>query len=353
MHGVLIVRLLHHGTEKLSWAPPAMNEYTETMLSFPASHDHRPLALVAGASRGLGLLVARELGDRGYRLVICARNDAELEAAEQQLELRGHETHARVCDVGDNAAVTELVREVEDHLGPVEVLVTVAGIIQVGPLQSLDHQHFEEAVASMLWGPVNLALAVLGPMRARARGHIATVTSIGGMVSVPHLLPYSTAKFGAVGFSQGLRAELSGTGISVTTVVPGLMRTGSHLRALFTGNQAAEYGWFSVGASAPVVSMDAQRAARRIVDGILAGKGMVVLTPLAKVAMRIHGIAPATTTALLGLLGRLLPAAPAGNSTTIAGYEARGKMSPRVRGIHDWLTQLGSRAAGRFNENNK
>ena len=109
---------------------------------------------------------------------------------------------------------------------------------------------------------------------------------------MPHLLPYSTAKFGAVGFTQGLSAELAGTGVTVTTVAPGLMRTGSHLRATFTGNHGAEYAWFAAGASMPLVSMDAERAARKIVDGVLGGRPMVVLTPLAKLGIRVAGAGP-------------------------------------------------------------
>lgn len=316
----------------------------------PAAPKVRKLALVAGASRGLGLLLARELGDRGYRLVICARDADELEVATQQLESRGHQVHAQVCDVSDNEAVRQLVRGIEDELGPIDVLIAVAGIIQVGPLESLTREHFEEAVGTMLWGPINLALAVVGPMRRRGHGAIGTVTSIGGVVSVPHLLPYSTAKFGATGFSEGLRAELSGSGISVTTIVPGLMRTGSHLNALFTGNQAAEYGWFSVSASLPVLSMDAERAARRMVDGVLRGRAMVVLTPLAKIGMRIHGLAPTTTSACLAAVARLLPGAPSGHRATLKGNQARSRLGSTATRVLDRVTRLGQRAAERFNE---
>lgn len=315
--------------------------------------EPKKVALVAGASRGLGLLIAKELCSRDFTVVITARDASELQAAGTMLDSWGCRVHPRPCDVRDNGAVVALVREVEEEIGAIEVLITVAGIIQVGPLASLKRERFVDAVDTMLWGPINLALAVLGPMRKRGRGGIGTVASIGGVVSVPHLLPYCTAKFGAVGFSQGLRAELRGSGVSVTTIVPGLMRTGSHQRALFTGNQAAEYAWFSVGASMPLVSMDAERAAKRIVNRVLAGAGMVVLTPLAKIGMRVQGIAPASTTAMVGMLGRLLPSAPPGQSETIEGREARLHLKPRSRSIHDVVTALGARAATKLNETTK
>lgn len=307
----------------------------------------RPVALVAGASRGLGLLIARELASRGCRPVICARDAVELDRATTLLEGWGHTTRAFVCDVADHDAVEALVQRVEREVGPVEISVHVAGVIQVGPLASLTHEHFKEAIDVMQWGPINLALAVLPGMRRRGRGHIGTVTSIGGLVSVPHLLPYSTAKFAAVGFSQGLRAELAGTNISVTTIVPGLMRTGSHLRAEFSGNQAAEYAWFAPGASLPLVSMDAERAAAKIAQGVLDGRRQVLLTPLAKVAARVSGLAPATTAALMGVMARLLPDAPEVRAETVEGHTARAKLNSRVV---EGLTTLGTRAARRFNE---
>jgi NAD(P)-dependent dehydrogenase (short-subunit alcohol dehydrogenase family) len=307
----------------------------------------RPVALVAGGSRGLGLLIARELGRRGFHPVLWARDAAELDRAVAALADEGVSATGTVCDVRDHAAVEDRVARVEDELGPVEVAVHVAGVIQVGPLASLTREHFEEAIGIMTWGPINLALAVVPGMRARGRGRFATIASIGGLVSVPHLLPYSTAKFAAVGFTNGLRSELAGSGVTATTVAPGLMRTGSHLRAEFTGDAPAEYAWFAPGASMPLVSMDAERAAARIVRGVLRGRSIVILTPLAKIGARVEGVAPATTAAALGLVARLLPEAPGGPQETVEGHDARRRLtSPLVERLTAW----GNRAAARNNE---
>jgi NAD(P)-dependent dehydrogenase (short-subunit alcohol dehydrogenase family) len=312
-----------------------------------ASDDAAPLALVLGASRGLGLLLARELLGRGHRVVVAARDERELAAAVEQLEAEG-EVHARTVDVGDADAVGALVGDVESELGPIEVLLTVAGIIQVGPARAMALGDFEDAIATMTWGPIHAALSVLPHMQRRGHGRIGTVTSIGGMVSPPHLLPYATAKFGAVGFSDGLAAALSGSGVTATTVVPGLMRTGSHQRATFAGDAPAEYAWFAPAASLPLLSVDAERAARRIVDGVLAGKPIVVLTPLAWVGIRVRGLAPGTTTRVLGLVGRLLPERPGrGSRRAVAGFEAARRLaSPLV----DRLTVAGDRAAAQTNQ---
>lgn len=304
-----------------------------------------PLALVAGGSRGLGLLISRELLRRGHRVALCARTRAQVDAAVALLSEHGPVT-GHVLDVGDRAAVQALVEDLERDHGPVEVLMSVAGVIQVGPAESMTAEHFDEAVQTMLMGPVNLTWAVLPGMRSRRSGRIGTIGSIGGVVAPPHLLPYAAAKFGAVGFSEGLSAELAGTGVTATTVVPGLMRTGSHEMARITGNQGAEYAWFAPAASLPLLSMDAERAARAIVVAVLSGRPRITLTWLAKVATRVHGLAPATTTRAMGLVTRLLPDAPTEYTGTVLGHEAAEKLGSRTVRV---LTVLGSSAARRFN----
>jgi NAD(P)-dependent dehydrogenase (short-subunit alcohol dehydrogenase family) len=306
------------------------------------------VALVAGASRGLGLLIARDLARRGLDVAICARDAVELEQGAAQLARGGATVHPYVCDVTDRPGVTSLVAQVEREHGPLDVAVHVAGVIQVGPLDAMTPERFDEAIDIMLRGPIHLALAVLPGMRERRFGRIGTVTSIGGVVSVPHLLPYSTAKFGAVGFSQGLSAELAGTGVTSTTIVPGLMRTGSHLHAQFTGSSGSEYAWFAPGASLPLVAMDAEKAAARMVQGVLAGDPMVTLTPMAHIGKRVAGLAPATTTRLMGLVNRALPNGT--DSDAREGMDARTELGPLTRRAVDALTAMGDRVARRTNE---
>lgn len=304
-------------------------------------------------------------------MALCAR---DLEEATEGAREVGATAYR--CDVSDRDAVTRLVADVERDLGPIEVLVHVAGTIQVGPAESMTLQDFDDAVGTMLMGPVQTVWTVLPGMRERGRGRIGVVTSIGGKVSPPHLLPYATAKFGAVGFTEGLAAELMGTGITATTVVPGLMRTGSHERALFAGDHAAEYAWFAPAASLPLLSMDAERAARRMVDGILRGKPLVVLSWLSHVGIRVHGLSPTITVLAMGVMNRLLPAAPrtdeeegmaiSGSEGRVAlgvsdpaGGAARGLLTGRqaaqrlgagAAGVVGALTVLGSRAARRLNQ---
>ncbi|MDQ6742340.1 MAG: SDR family oxidoreductase [Candidatus Dormibacteraeota bacterium] len=303
------------------------------------------VAVVTGGSRGLGLLVARELARQGCRVAICARHSDELEKAARILRTEGLEALTVPCDVSDRAQVEEMVRRVTDELGPVDVLVNNAGIIQVGPLEAMDEADFRRSMDVMYWGVVHPTLAVLPEMRRRRRGRLVNVTSIGGKIAVPHLLPYSAAKFAAVGFSEGLRAELQGSGVMVTTVVPGLMRTGSHLNAEFKGKTRDEFTWFSLGATLPLISMDAERAAGRIVTATRRGEPEVILSLPATLAVRVHGFLPGLVTDLLGAVGRILPAA---GSTT--GSRRGGEAYQRSGRWLKLATALGSRAAARNNE---
>src|SRR5262249_26113621 len=151
---------------------------------------------------------------------------------------------------------------------------------------------------------------------------IAIVTSIGGKLSVPHLVPYSSAKFAATGFAEGIRAELQDEGISVTTVVPGLMRTGSHVNAQYKGRNKEEFAWFSLGATLPFTSLSAEEAAEQAVEAIARGNAQVTLGWQAALAARFHGVLPGVTTDALAVVNRLLPG-PGG----IGARDAQGKAS--------------------------
>jgi NAD(P)-dependent dehydrogenase (short-subunit alcohol dehydrogenase family) len=311
------------------------------------SPDEAPVSAVFGGSRGLGLLVARELLARGHRVVVLARDQEELDdAAEKLRDLEpGCGVVTMVCDVSDRHSVGEAVGRIEREVGALHTVLAVAGVIQAGPLEATTLDDYTHAVGTMTLGPVHVALTALPHLRRRSRGHIGIITSIGGEVSPPHLLPYATAKFGAVGFSDGLVSALQGTGVTATTVVPGLMRTGSHVMAEFVGQPEKEYSWFAPGASLPGISIDAERAAKRIVDGVLAGRARVTLTPLAWLAVRARGLAPGTTARIVGLVDSVLPGPGGGRRAWGGDVEGRGFLR-LVRP----LTVLGDRARHRTNE---
>jgi short-subunit dehydrogenase len=310
------------------------------------------VAVVTGASRGLGLLLARELAGQGCPLVICARDAAELERAADELRAAGAEVTTVACDVTDEATPQLLIDTAVQRYGRLDILVSNAGVIQVGPVQTAQIGHYELAMDTMALAPARLALTALPVMRRQGHGRIVTIGSIGGKISVPHLLPYSTAKFAAVGFSEGLRAELGRGPVTVTTVVPGLMRTGSHLQARFTGQPSKEFTWFSLGASLPLVSMDAERAARQIIAAVRQRRAEIILTPAGQVVSRAAGIVPGLTTEILHLVQRLALPAPSGEPGAAVADEAQGhELRPAMgKKAFDRLTTLGQAAASRFNE---
>src|SRR3954454_10280336 len=272
------------------------------------------VAIVTGASRGLGLLLARELARHGCPLVIGARDAAELERAADQLRAEGAEVTAVAGDVTDETVPHRLIEAATERYGRIDIVISNAGIIQVGPVADAEFGHFETALDTMALAPARLALAALPVMRSQGHGRIVTIASVGGKLSVPHLLPYSTAKFAAVGFSEGLRAELGRGPVTVTTVVPGLMRTGSHVQARFTGRAEEEFTWFSLGARLPLVSMDAERAARQIIEAVRGRRAEIILTPAGQVVSRVASLVPVLTSGVLPLLQQLALPAPAATS---------------------------------------
>jgi NAD(P)-dependent dehydrogenase (short-subunit alcohol dehydrogenase family) len=302
------------------------------------------VVLVTGGSRGLGLLIARQLVDEGARVAICGRDDDTLARARQDLERRGGSVFAARCDVGVRTDVERMVQQVTERLGPIDALINNAGTIAVGPVETMGIEDFHRAMDINFWGAVHAILAVVPGMRRRGHGRIVNVASIGGKISVPHLVPYSASKFALVGLSQGLRAELADDGIQVTTVCPGLMRTGSPRHALFKGRHREEFAWFSVSDSLPLVSMSAERAARQIVRALRTGRSVRILSLPAQVAARVNGLFPGLTSAVLEAVNRQLPDAEGGIDRAVKGEASESSLAPSV------LTRLGDRAAARNNQ---
>jgi NAD(P)-dependent dehydrogenase (short-subunit alcohol dehydrogenase family) len=331
----------------LTWLAAGMGAFfaARAAVRWYCQYDLRgKVALITGGSRGLGLVLARELARQGARVAICARNEPELRRAVEDLRGRGAEVLAVECDLADRGQIDDLVRQVSDHWGGIDVLINNAGVIQTGPMETMTLEDYEESMKVHFWAPLCATLAVLPQMRRRKSGRIVNISSIGGKISVPHLLPYCASKFALVGLSEGLRAELAKDGIAVTTVCPGMMRTGSPRNAFFKGQHRDEYAWFSISDSLPLMSVNADRAARQIVAACRHGEAELTLTAPAKVAVRLHGLFPGATSAVLGWVNRLLPAPGGIGTERAAGSESQSNWSP------SWLTALTDKAAARNNQ---
>jgi NAD(P)-dependent dehydrogenase (short-subunit alcohol dehydrogenase family) len=302
--------------------------------------------LITGGSRGLGLILARELADEGARLTLVARDADELARAADDIQTR--QPFAEVitvsADVRRKHDAELAVATAIERFGRIDVLINNAGIIQVGPLDHMSLDDFEDAMNTHFWGPLYMTRGSLPHMRNQGEGRIVNISSIGGRIAVPHLVPYTASKFALTGLSEGLRYELAKDNIVVTTVCPGLMRTGSAVNAMFKGQRAQEYALFAISDSLPLSSIDAVRAARQILDACRRGDAELTITMQAKLAVLARTVAPEVFAELMALTSKLLPGPAPGGDQARPGRESESAWAPSA------LTALSDEAAARNNE---
>lgn len=286
--------------------------------------------LITGGSRGLGLVLAREFASRGAKIAICARDREELQRAKEDLESRGAEVFDVICDVRQQAQVEEMIADVRSRFGAIDILINNAGVIQVGPLEAQTQADFEDAMQVHFWGPYYTMRAVLPEMRRRGEGRIANISSIGGKIAVPHLAPYAASKFALAGLSSAMQSELEKDGISVTTVYPGLMRTGSHVNALFKGQNKKEFALFSILNGLPFTSVSAENAAIQIVEAVGRGDAELIISPQAKAAAKFNALFPELTSSLLSTTNQMLPSNGGVGRGHATGLESSSALSPSI-----------------------
>jgi NAD(P)-dependent dehydrogenase (short-subunit alcohol dehydrogenase family) len=290
---------------------------------------HGRTALITGGSRGLGLAIARELGRLGAHVTLAARDAAELEAAREDLESRGIGASVLVCDLSARGEGRRIVDQVIADRGRLDILVNNAGVIQIGPIEHMETRDFEEAMDVHFWAPLQTMLSAMPAMRTQGGGRIVNVSSIGGKIGVAHMVPYCASKFALTGLSTALRGELAKDNIVVTTVSPGLMRTGSPFNAWFKGRHREEFAWFTVADSLPVVTVDAARAAFQIVDACRCGDAELVVSWPAKLAVIANAVSPSVVALGMRLTNALLPE-PAGaeGDRAHSGWQSQSPWAP-------------------------
>jgi NAD(P)-dependent dehydrogenase (short-subunit alcohol dehydrogenase family) len=302
------------------------------------------VAVITGGSRGLGLVLARHICAQGGSVALIARDPDELARAKADLAARGGAVLTIQCDLLDVSQIEAAVRQVIDRFGKIDILINNAGIIEVGPLEHMTREDFEHAMQLHFWAAYELVSRIVPEMRTRGGGRIVNISSIGGKMAVPHLAPYSVSKFALTGFSDAIRAELARDNIHVTTVAPGMMRIGSHVNAKFKGNRDLEFAWFAASAGAPVISMNANRAARKILAACRRGQPSLTLTFAARGAILGNALFPNLTGYVMRLVNRFLPK-PSG----VEGNQSRSGFEVHRR-IPGWLTHSADKATARNNE---
>ncbi len=306
------------------------------------------VVVITGGSRGLGLAIAERFGRAGAKLVLAARELEELTRArhlllERRAILSPDDVLLIPADLTDPNQATSLINHAIQHFGRIDVLVNNAGIIEVGPVENQPLAAYRRAMATNFFAALHTTHAVLPHMLERSaqtgRPAIVNIASIGGKLAMPHMLPYTASKFALVGFSEGLHAELRHKGVRVTTVCPGLMRTGSHVQASFVGNQEKEYRWFSLAATTPIISASTQYAANRIYDAVISRRTEITITPQAWLGARFHGLAPSTTQFAASIINEFLLPAPTSTEQLTLGFNPRKSTSNRSRTLEDQNNQ--------------
>jgi len=299
--------------------------------------------LITGGSRGLGLSIARLIAAEGGRVALIARDEAELLHACAELRSLGAEEALPVpCDLLDRGQSLGAVETVVDRFGGIDVLINNAGIIEVGPLENMRRGDFEKSMQIHFWAPFNLIRQTIPHMQRAGGGRIVNISSIGGKVGVPHLAPYAASKFALVGLSDAFRAELARDNIRVTTVTPGMMRTGSQVHATFKGDHGAEFTWFSLSTALPFAAVDAERAAQQIVTACRYGQSSLIIGLPARAMIIGNALFPSLTGEIMKLVNRFLPA-PVG----VEGDELKSGSAARAeQRAPEWLTRIGDAALG-------
>ena len=300
--------------------------------------------LLMGGSRGLALEIARIVGDQGATVALAARDGEELERARDFLNIPSDRLFTFVCDVTNEEQVRDTVAAVQEQCGDIDVLMNIAGVIQAGAFEFQNNEDYAKSMNTHFWGPLYAVNAVVPTMKKRNRGRIVNISSIAGKVSVPHLLPYSASKHALVGFSEGLRSELAKDNIFVTTVCPGLMRTGSARNAEMKGHNKVEYALFSIFDSLALTSIDAKCAAKQIVEACKYGDPHLVISIQAKALNFLHSMAPSAVTEIFSWTNLLLPGKGGIGAATAKGHESESAWSPSI------LTKMSDDAAVRNNE---
>lgn len=303
--------------------------------------------VITGGSRGLGLLIARHLVDEGAHVALLARDATELDRARADLEARGaRQVVTRVCDVREEPAVQSAIDFSASEMGAIDVLIHCAGVITVGPAQHMSKADYQESMDVHYWGAWHATHAALPHLHLAGQGRIVYVASSGGLIAVPHLGAYSNSKAALVSLGETMRAELSRDGILVTTVCPTTMRTGSHVNARFKGQHAKEFNIFSLLATLPLISQDADASARRVIEGCRHGDPYVFIPRPARLALLMKGLMPTLLHDTLALVTSLLPrpVAPHEGDVTLEGWDIETTISPST------LTALGDQASVDNNE---
>jgi short-subunit dehydrogenase len=252
-------------------------------------------AVVTGASRGIGVYIARALAREGVNLSLAARSEEDLEAVRNQMSALGVEVIATRCDVTSADDRAHLLERTEAKLGPIDILVNNAGVETVAHFETADEDHLVRTIEVNLVSAMLLTRAVVPGMLERKRGHVVNIASGAGKVGVPYAVAYAASKHGLVGFTNSLRCEYHKNPVGFSVVCPALVsETGMYAR------------WEDRGTRAPKIAGRASpdKVAAVVISCIRKNRSEVLVnTPPVRPLVVLANIAPGLTPRVMKLFG--------------------------------------------------
>ncbi len=254
------------------------------------------VAVVTGASAGIGRAISLELARAGCHVALLARNQESLQQVADQLAALGARALPISCDLGEPQQVRQSLAEVARQLGPVDILINNVGAGTFKPLHRMSNEECNIAVRLPLLPAITAIHAVIPCMRQRGCGHIVNITSPAGIFPLPYMVPYTSTRHAMVGLSQSLHEELRGTGVGVSLVCPAQVNTG-----YFERNDA-DLGWYPKISSLFPVS-EPERVARKVRRAIEKDQREVVFPALLWLAIAAFRKAPRLAITVFRALG--------------------------------------------------
>lgn len=257
------------------------------------------LAIITGAASGIGRATAIELAKRGARLAISDLDRGGLAETAKRIEALGGEVTTYLLDVADRDAVYAFAQEIETSHGGADIVINNAGVAQIARVEDLTYDDFEWVMKIDFWGMVYGSKAFLPQLQAKGEGHIVNVSSLFGLIAVPSQAAYNSAKFAIRGFTEALRHEMKGTGIQVSCVHPGGIKTNIVRNARFLQSTQATVREEAVSGFDRLARTTPERAGEVIVRGIEKNNPRILIGADAKAIDWLQRLMPASYGKLL------------------------------------------------------
>ncbi|MGE5501092.1 MAG: SDR family NAD(P)-dependent oxidoreductase [Ignavibacteriales bacterium] len=250
------------------------------------------VAVVTGAASGIGAELARQLAAKGCDLALADRNAGQLATVAAEARAKGVEVTEHVLDVADKAALAALPDAVLAEHGRVTLLINNAGVALMGRFDQVPLADFEWLMDINFWGPVRLTHAFLPTLLKQRQAHVVNLSSVFGLCAPPGQAPYVASKFGVRGFSESLRHELEGTGVGLTVVHPGGVKTAIATSARIPGTIDQAFGQEASQKFNTLLRTSAASAAATIIRAIERQAPRVLIGPDAKAADIVQRLSP-------------------------------------------------------------